>query len=173
MRRPFLTGGPRLPIEFSRVALDGRVTLVIDPDAKRDVETYWCLLEVSSLAEAIRELAIREKISPAREGDWIGAQARGDRTQDAGQAAKKTRECVSDWLAQSDLDALVWTALPSRAPDGAYVRPIADQLLTHLQSLSGSARTRAEEYIRRAPPAVITENRSFFERELGWHVRSE
>ncbi len=155
------------------MALDGRVTLVIDPVATSDVETYWCLLAVSTLGEAIRELAIREKISSSREGEWIGAQMREDRTQDFGQASEKTRECVSAWLAKSDLDALVWTALPLRAPGGNCVRPSAEQLLAHLESLSGTALARAEEYIRRAPPAVISANRSLFERELGWTAQGE
>lgn len=173
MARPFRTGGPRLPVEFSRVALDGRVTLVIDPVATSDVETYWCLLGVSTLEEAIRELAIREKISSAREGQWIGAQTCEDRMQDAGEASEDTRERVSAWLAESEIDALVWTALPSRSPDGTYVRPSADQLIAHLKSLSGPALARAEEYIRRAPPAVISENRALFEHELGWTAQSE
>jgi hypothetical protein len=168
MAGPFEAGGPRLPVEFSRVSLDGRVTLVIDPESSGDIETYCCLLSVTTLGEAVRELAIREKISERRQNEWIGAQMRADRSRDVGEVSAATRAKIADWLSASQLDALVWTALPSRAPDGAYVRPSAEQLLAHLRSLSGLARERAEEYIRRAPPAVRSDNRSLFERELGW-----
>lgn len=164
----FESGGPLLPIEFSRVAMDGRVTLVIDDQAESEVETYWCLLLSTSLGDAIRALAIREKISEPREAEWIGAQMRGDRNRDFGTASAKTRQQVAAWLDQSNLDALVWTALPARAPDGEFVRPSGAQLLGHLRGLSGIALERAEEYIRRAPPAVVSANRSLFERELGW-----
>ncbi|MFK7895561.1 MAG: hypothetical protein AB8G23_06975 [Myxococcota bacterium] len=168
MAGAFVGGGPRLPIEFSRVAMDGRVTLVIDDRAQSTVETYWCPLSSATLEEAIHELALREKISEHRESEWIGAQLRDDRSRDAGEASASTRACVAEWLSGSDLDGLVWTALPSRDPDGVYVRPNGAQLLAHLRGLSGIALARAEEYIRRAPSAVVSENRSLFERELGW-----
>ena len=49
--------GPLLPIEFSRVALDGRVTLVIDP-LGAVVRTYWAPLAVDGLAGMIRAVCL-------------------------------------------------------------------------------------------------------------------
>ncbi len=51
-------GGPRLPIEFAREAADGRVTLVVTDGAPL-VHVLWIELDVSSLEEAMRALAVR------------------------------------------------------------------------------------------------------------------
>ena len=68
---PFVHAGPMLPIEFSRVALDGRVTLVIDPEAA-PIRTFWAPLAVESL-EMPRE-ALED---PADVGGREGAQRLG------------------------------------------------------------------------------------------------
>lgn len=163
----FREDGPKLPVEFSRVALDGRVTLVVDPTA-RAVPTYWVPLEVDSLVEAVAELAFREKIASAMRPRWIGRQARRDRALDNGEVDLGVRETISAWLEAQALDAVVWTALPPRGPDGSLERPHFDRLLSHLKSLEGAARARAEEYIRRTPRSVRTCHRMRFEELLGW-----
>ena len=53
--------GPRLPIEFSRVSKDGRVTLVVDV-AGRSVPTLWTLLATENLESGIAQLAAREQV---------------------------------------------------------------------------------------------------------------
>ena len=71
----FRDDGPWLPTEFSGVALDGRVTLIIDP-AARKVRTHWVPLAVESLEEAVAELGIREKIAPEMRPVWVGRLSR-------------------------------------------------------------------------------------------------
>lgn len=67
----FVQGGPTLPIAFSRVSSDGRLTLVIDPvsdaenrkpknPAGRDVETWYATSSFQSIAGAIDNLRERE-----------------------------------------------------------------------------------------------------------------
>lgn len=165
MATPFAEDGPKLPIEFSRVARDGRVTLVIDP-AAGPMTTYWTQLGCSTLNEAIDALGRRERIKPERFADWIGAEGKdGD---SRGSASPATREVMRAWIEAKDLDGVVWTALPGRSPDGALTHPSLDRLLTHVRGLTGEALSRAEEYIRRAPAAVATPRRFRFEAELGW-----
>jgi hypothetical protein len=168
----FKHDGPPLPIEFSRVSLDGRVTLVIDPTA-REVQTYWVPLAVDSLSEAVEALGRREKISRELHPRWVGLQTRSDRSLDAGETDAATRERVASWLGSQALDAVVWTALPSRGPQGESIRPKFEILLDHLESLEGEARSRAEEYIRRTPLGVRTSHRQRFEEILGWIPQSE
>jgi len=163
----FRENGPRLPIEFSRVALDGRVTLVIDPTA-REVQTHWVRLAAGSLEEAIDELGIREKIAPGMRSRWVGRLGKLDGVQDLGSVDPTVHRAIAAWLADQALDAVVWTALPSRGPTGELKRPHFDHLLTHLNSLEGEARARAEEYIRRTPRSIRTVYRMQFERHLGW-----
>lgn len=163
----FREDGPKLPVEFSRVAVDGRVTLVVDPTAQA-VPTYWVPLDVQSHTEAVLELGVREKIASAMRSRWIGRQAVDDRSLDAGDVDLVVRETIAAWLVDQPLDAVVWTALPPRGPDGDLERPQFDRLLSHLKSLEGAARARAEEYIRRTPRLVRTRHRKRFEEILGW-----
>jgi hypothetical protein len=69
------------------------------------------------------------------------------------------------------LDAVVWTALPARTPDGRFERPDRAVLVDHLERLEGTARERAEQYIRRAPERLRTPNRLRFEAVFGWSPR--
>ncbi len=163
----FALDGPPLPIEFSRVSLDGRVTLVIDSDA-RTIPTYSVRLSVDDLDAAVEALGIREKVAPERRRDWIGFQTRGRRGPGGGDTPDAVRDRIADWLEARALDAVVWTALPSRHPDGRLGAPPLASLVAHLQGLEGEALARAEEYVRRAPGAVRTAHRLHFESELGW-----
>ncbi len=167
LAEPFRPDGPRLPIEFSRVALDGRVTLVIDPRAE-PVGTFWARLAVDSLEAGIEALALREGVVPARVAEWIGALPRAGLPGAAGRTPAPVQDEIAGWLAQRPLDAVIWTALPSRRPDGRYERPDPAELVAHLEQLEGPARERAEQYIRRAPGRLRTPNRQRFEASFGW-----
>jgi len=169
MRGEWQVSGPVLPIEFSRVALDGRVTLVIDPRAE-GIQTYATLLAVSTLEEAVEQLGVREKIAAPRRSEWVGLQTRDRPDQNRGDTESGVRESIAGWLGGQPLDAVVWTALPARGPTGDLEPPKLDVLLAHLESLAGSARARAEEYIRRAPETVQTPNRRRFEEVFGWEA---
>ncbi len=180
MRGSFHDDGPRLPIEFSRVSLDGRVTLVVDPSAA-PITTYWCELAVSGLGEAVEALGMREKIEPARRADWIGRLTQAGQSAPTGRDVTAPNEATSsdvvgtirDWLAERPFDAIVWTALPPRDPTGRFGWPTDAELLAHLAGLEGSARDRAEQYIRRAPAQTSTVRRSRFERALGWTAEQD
>ncbi len=163
----FRPDGPSLPIEFSRVALDGRVTLVVDPEAGPS-PTWRATLACESLAEAVSALARREGVSPDRIGDWIGAEERRGGAGASGRTPEPVRAVIASWLATTALDAVVWTALPARRPDGRFERPGGAELAEHLRSLEGPARDRAEQYIRLAPKRLRTPNRLRFEAAFGW-----
>jgi hypothetical protein len=163
----FQDDGPWLPIEFSRVSLDGRVTLVIDPGAPR-VRSYWVSLVVGTPEEAMEALGRREKVDPTMASRWIGCEGRDPGIPRSGDCDPVVRETIRAWLENGSLDAVVWTDLPSRGPAGEAIVPSFDRLLRHLESLPEAARNRAEEYIRRAPAAIRTPNRTRFEQILGW-----
>lgn len=165
-RPPFRDDGPELPIEFSRVSLDGRVTLVIDPSAS-PIRTLWVPLEVEALEAAVDALGEREKISPSRRAEWVGRHRHGEVPPANGLFAG-----IDDWLEARGLDALVWTALPGRTPSGRLAFPSIEVLLDHLRGLSGEALERAEQYVRRTPLAVRTRHRERFESTLGWSPTS-
>ena len=65
MKDGWSNDGPWLPIEFCRQSINGRVTLVLVPDVPdkkpvRTVRSYWTVLSVVNLSEAIKTLALRE-----------------------------------------------------------------------------------------------------------------
>ncbi|MEM9174844.1 MAG: hypothetical protein AAGC67_06390 [Myxococcota bacterium] len=163
----FANDGPHLPIEFSRVARDGRVTLVID-EAAAPIATWAVALAVDALDAAVEALGRRERIGPTRWASWIGAQRHAHPEDDRGEARPATRDAIAAWLPDSGFDAVVWTALPARCPDGRFAAPSTEALVEHLRGLEGEARDRAEEYIRRAPSTVRTPRRAHFETTLGW-----
>ena len=55
--------GPELPIEFSRISVDARLTLVIDPADGSPVKTRYVLSPRTSLDDAIEDLRSREGTS--------------------------------------------------------------------------------------------------------------
>jgi hypothetical protein len=57
------SGGPQLPLEFSRISRDGRLTLVIDPTHGEPVSTLYTTSTLLSLDEAIENLQEREGTS--------------------------------------------------------------------------------------------------------------
>ena len=163
----FRDDGVRLPIEFSRVSLDGRVTLIIDPTAPQ-IRSLWAPLAVDSLDAAIEQLGRREGIVPDRWSDWVGRHALGEPVPEG----PHFRD-LDSWLGERSLDAVVWTALPGRQPGGEETLPTLETLLAHLGSLSGEALSRAERYVRRTPRVVQTPRRARFEAELGWTAEDD
>lgn len=79
----------------------------------------------------------------------------------------KTVGNLPDWASQKAIDGVVWTALPPKF-NKEQRKPSEEELLTYLTSLSGEARSLAEEYIRKAPRQVTTPYRHKIETSLGW-----
>ena len=168
---PFRDDGPMLPIEFSRVAKDGRVTLVIDPEAA-PMQTFWCELTSKTIDEAVSGLGQRERIAPARWSEWVAFARRSPfiegEVESGGYAVPETRREIQRWLEVQSIDAVVWTALPARRPNGDFGWPTTEELVEHLEGLTGEARSRAEEYIRRTPETIRSVRRARFEASFGW-----
>ncbi len=60
--------GPSLPMEFSRVSRDGRLTLVIDPEHGEVVPTLFVLSPRTDIEDAIADLRTREGTNSANIG---------------------------------------------------------------------------------------------------------
>ena len=154
----WFTDGPNLPVEFTRQATDGRITLVIDKTAK-PVRTLWALLDVETISHAHEALRRRENVPEQRPhhiGSWqVGADA------------PSPLPGLEAWMRERDLSGVVWTALPSQFA-GIPRSPTADEIVSYLKGLTGQTRQRAEEYIRRAPAQTDTAYRRRIEAELGW-----
>ncbi|WP_130587180.1 hypothetical protein [Qipengyuania flava] len=158
----WLGDGPELPIEFSRVSADGRLTLAITEGAK-PLTVLWAELKVSSIDRGVEALAEREGISERNFNSSIGlwSNSRCSRHKEANQ--------VGDWASQRGIEAVIWTALkPGLEKDSRGVVPSLSDVLGYLHGTSSAVRARAEEYIRRAPAQIVTEYRAAIEQEFGW-----
>jgi hypothetical protein len=74
------------------------------------------------------------------------------------------------WRRRSQLDAVVWTALPPNFEDDAHGGHTltAENAVRYLLGLPPDQRRKAEEYIRRAPAQIQTPIRQAIEQRLGW-----
>jgi len=154
-------GGPVLPIEFSRVSQDGRLTLVIDELNGTEVCTRYALSPRTDLKDAVEDLMRRECTVP----DCIGFVDLANGT--TNQIYSSITKQIRDWPRRSGVDAVIWTALKSNFEERTAEQFAVERAITYLQSLRGSERENAFNYIRKAPEEVNTSLRRALD-ELGF-----
>jgi hypothetical protein len=155
-------GGPVLPIEFSRISSDRRLTLVIDEENGVPVQTRYAESGSGTLNQAIEDLRKREDTSKS----MIGVASKTINNAKAGSDAVKAWDPDHKW------DAVIWTGLPSNFEDKEHVPFTVENGLVYLSGLFGEKRAKALEYIDRAPEEVITPLRQALV-EKGWVGRGE
>ena len=147
--------GPLLPIEFTRLSDNDRITLIIDKEAK-PVRTLWALMTCDNLIYAKNSLQEKENTT---KGNIHYAKVT-DTTND------EIKIILINWLKNKDLDAAIWTGITySKKTDEK--RPTIDYIIDHLKKLDYETRKVAEEYIRKAPRQIDTEYRRMIEMEFG------
>jgi len=165
VRRGWFEDGPLLPIEFAREARDGRITLVLTPDAAL-VRSLWAVMSDSVLGDAKESLRLREGIEPKSAAKYVGW------CDTTGYAAGIYGKEIYEWSIKTGLDGAVWTALPPGFQDAPEEVPTPAEIVAHIRGLDAASRRVAEEYVRRAPPQIDTENRRVLEMEFGWTAAS-
>jgi hypothetical protein len=150
----WMEGGPVLPIEFSRISNDGRLTLVIDERHGVEVPTRYALSALNDLDEVVSDLQEREG-SPRNRIGFIDV-AR-DLTSDRA-LANHPRACarIRTWAKDRHADAVVWTAIGPRFQEKTGVPFSVDAAVHYLKGLKGPMRTLALDYLRKAPSDVVT-----------------
>lgn len=150
--------GPYLPIEFARVSSDNRLTLVIYPKAKK-VRTLWAYSAKKGVQESICNLAKREGTTTKN----IGFVSIPDNICHCGNTLD-ILPTINSWAKQKQIDAVVWTDLPS-----TFQGLTPEKAIQHLKGLNANALYDAEIYVRKAPQQIRTEIRAILEKELGWY----
>lgn len=164
IQRKWFQDGPILPVEFTRVSRDGRMTLVIDKNKDtRPVRVLWSLMNANDLEEAKESLGDREDTS----GNKILSV-----TVDENVGTDNLKLKVQNWLKFKDIEAVIWTGLSWRSEKNKKCfngkRPNKKQVVDYLSSLEGEERNRAEYYIRKAPKQIDTYYRREIEARFGW-----
>ena len=153
-------GGPQLPIEFTRISSDGRLTLVVDEIHGAECSTWSCRTPLR-LPAAVDDLAAREGCKPRH----IGA-VKADHEASSG-VASDVEQRIANWCRESGYSGAVWTALPPTFEERAGVPFSVQAAIGYLESLEGPKRERAFEYIRRAPSSTDTPLRRAFHARWG------
>jgi hypothetical protein len=166
IKREWLVNGPFLPIEFARQSNDGRLTLVITKSAK-PIRTLWAEMSTTNLEIAKKSLSIREGIAEKNMSSLIGC-VKSDEiiTND------KLKIVVRDWALDLKIDAVIWTNLPTKFNKKSHNEPSLEEAVDYLNNLDVNKKSRAEEYIRRAPKQIETDLSRKFESEFGWTYKN-
>lgn len=156
--------GPKLPIEFARISSDERLTLVVHSQGQK-VTTYWAFSAFQAMPDAIRNLRERENCGSR----CIGTLQRGKLP------ARGYTQQIKIWLdAHGDVDAVIWTALPSNWQEKRKKKFTIKDALAYLAELeargqtAGAALSRTREYIRNTPSQIQTRLRRKISRNKEW-----
>jgi len=149
-----------LPIEFSRVSRDGRLTLVIDPLHGVPVATRFAPSAFTNLNDAIANLREREGTSSERIG-YVNLVADTERDY-----SRRHHPVASDdikaWAQANGWQAVIWTALISNFESEGRPPFSVPAAVAYVNGLTGEAKARALEYLQRAPAEVDTPVRRAF-----------
>jgi hypothetical protein len=149
------TGGPILPIEFSRISDNGRLTLVIDEKDGAQVPTRFAFSSLIDLQLAITDLKEREN-TPYRDRIGYLDLPNNKHNARAWKLHPKAYGIIRAWAEHQKIDAVVWTAIGPRFVEKTGEPFSPDAALRYLATLKGDTRVAALKYIREAPAEVAT-----------------
>ena len=153
---PWQTGGPILPLEFSRLTGDGRLVLCIDSGTGSPVTTRWAMSRRGTVAEVVVDLATRLRVPGERIGGCVPA---------AGEVRtfhKSVAPAIIAWAGDRGIDAVLWSDLPSNFKSFSIARGVA-----YLAKRDPEEAARArQEFVRAAPEEETLLRRAL--RENGW-----
>lgn len=158
----WIPDGPKLPIEFSRISGDGRLTLVIDKNAL-PIRTLYAVSSYEKLDEAILDLAVREKCTK----DKIGRYKKDK--EDTFPVDFPYKDKIKNWIDNTDCDAVIWTNLSKSFKDKIGLEHNSNNVIKYLETLPELTKVIAEEYIRKAHTQIKTEIRKAIEDKFQWY----
>ena len=153
--------GPILKLEFSRISEKrlGALTLVIDEQHGSPVTVAWCLSKRSRLEDAVCDLRCRE-------GTTVGNIGRLDLASPADCSNNGTAEnSILVCTRLKKLDAVVWTELRSNFEEERNQPFSVAAAVSYLKNLGPDGKSKAAEYVWRAPDFVKTPLRSALQKE--------
>ena len=121
--------GPLLPVEFARISRDERLTLVLYPSSVK-LPVLWTYSEIENLNEAIKDLKAREGTNESR----IGFLSISDDKKNCNIIPNVLND-IRDWAIKNNIDAVIWTDLPSNFEEKTEEPFNADNVIKYLQKL--------------------------------------
>ena len=155
------TGGPVLPIEFSRISQSGEkagcLTLVIDERNGVNVPTHYAISSITNLDLALVNLRIVEKIKPEYKYT-VGYVNLTNNTERLFSRNKHPIACntIRAWAQTKGFDAVIWTSLLSNFEQITGYPFSIENAIQYISHLREPVTSRAFEYIHTAPADVVT-----------------
>ena len=153
--------GPTLPIEFCRISSsrERALTLVLQPTPiGSPCRVSFAVSKRGDLADVIADIAKREDCGVAKIGCCLAAEPANATGQYPNLCAT-----IQRWLdnIEPKLDAVVWTDLENNFEERSdRMKPFSvGEALIHLKRLPPGGRSKAAEYVWRAPDFVQTKLR--------------
>lgn len=143
-------GGPSLLLEFSRVSMDCRLTLVIDPTNGQQAPTRFVMSPRADIDDTICDLRVRE-CTTTRNIGFVDVREDADRARDANVCG-----AIKAWCQGQGLDGVVWTDLAPNFKEQTGTAYSVDKAVEYLKRLPKAGREAAYRYIRNAPDEVVT-----------------
>lgn len=154
LQSDWMQGGPKLPLEFSRVSKDGRLTLVINMEHGAHVPSRYAASSRKDLGDAIADLRDREGTVRKCIGFVDVTSDTTSKTEFPEQA--NVFDSMLEWCRSNSFDAVVWTALSSQFKLETGKLFTVDNAIEYLRSLPRTVHDNALQYIKKAPVEVDT-----------------
>jgi hypothetical protein len=148
------TGGPLLPIEFSRISDNRKLTLVIDPVHGVICPTWFAFSPRESLAAAIEDLRLREGTVPEYIG-YVDIERQQTSLSTHPQQVDITDK-VQQWCHSYQIPIAIWTALTSNFRSRLGVDFSLEAAIDYLKHLPAADQQSSLAYIHNTPTEIDT-----------------
>jgi hypothetical protein len=136
---------------------------------RKEVQSLWAWSGLSELNRARENLRKREETPNVGN---IGFLVVTDKAEHG--RFPEIVQKIRGWAAsREDIDAVIWTDLPSNFENVENREFNANNVISFLKNLNSQAKDKAEEYVREAPPQVMTNMRNIIKEKLGWTCLDE
>ena len=155
VRSDFRPDGPELPLEFSRISKDGRLTLVIDETHGTLCPSYTAISAKETFSDAKENLKQREGMTHINAVGFVDLR-NGEASFRARERHPGTLGKIESWAKETKRERVIWTVLASNFEDDQKEAFGVDAAIRYLEGLSEEKRQKSLEYIRNAPAEVQT-----------------
>jgi len=163
IRGEFLTGGPMLPIEFSRISQSGErtgcLTVVIDEKNGVHVPTQYAVSAHQHLDWALSNLRFVESITLKYSVGYVNLISGTERGW-ARENQPYSVDLIKSWAQRNHFDAVIWTGLLSNFEKVTQIPFTVQSAVNYIDGLSPQLKDKALDYIKNVPIEIITPVRS-------------
>lgn len=146
--------GPILPIEFSMIANNKRLSAVLDDKDGVMCPTRFVISSQTILKDAIEDLRQREGTTIENIG-YVDLQQNQSSIEEYSHQTNVDKT-VRDWCESNRITAAVWTAILPNFPDELGVSFSIDAALHYYESLSAADQQSVMEYFEKTPAEIDT-----------------